>query len=153
RAPTARGSSRGTLRPPPPRGASFPSAKTRISVLPRCTRDHSERCLARFPSRFTFHEERRRAPRKKLDLAARSARLRKHARLGDRYDPAAAPFANVRRLLDDLVHDVPRPDEQVVGAGFANALGREDRNVRTRQEFALLVGVAIHDVVEKIRAD
>ena len=73
--------------------------------------------------------------------------------IGDRHDPLAAPFANVGRLADDLVDQVPRPDEQIVGTGFADAVGRQDGNVRARQKLPLFVGVAIDNVVEKVCAN
>src|SRR6266850_7300308 len=78
---------------------------------------------------------------------------RVHFHLGDGYDELAAPFADVRHLLHDLVPEIPGQDQDVVRLGLADPVWVEDRHVGARQELALLVRAAIHRVVEEVRPD
>ena len=48
---------------------------------------------------------------------------------------------------------VPRQDQHDVGLVRADALRRADRDVRARQQVALLVRVEVDGVVEEVRAD
>ena len=50
--------------------------------------------------------------------------MSEHRRLRDRDDELRAPVAGVGHLLEDLVLEVPRQDEDVVGLGLVDALGR-----------------------------
>src|SRR5438477_650436 len=59
-----------------------------------------------------------------------------NAHLRDRDDETASPFADVRHLLHDLVLEIPRQNEHVVGARLADALGRMNGNVRPRRAWA-----------------
>src|SRR4051812_15046478 len=68
----------------------------------------------------------------------------------DRDDEARAPLARVGELGNDLVAQVPRQDEDEVGARLGEALGALDRDVCPRQVHALLVGVAVDGVLEQV---
>ena len=71
----------------------------------------------------------------------------------DRDDEPRSPFTRVGQLLDDLVLEIPRKDQDVVGAILLEHLGVLDRDVRPRQELALLVRVAIDRVLKEIGAN
>src|SRR5262249_15906792 len=71
----------------------------------------------------------------------------------NRYDKFAAPGADIGQLIGDLVFEVPRQYQYVVGFGFADLLRREDGNVGAWQILAVLVGIAINRVVEEVGAD
>src|SRR5438132_4752700 len=81
---------------------------------------------------------------------AENPRSLRDSGLRNRHDELAAPVPNVSRLLHDLVLQVPRQDQQVVGPRCAYLFGREDRDVRTRKELALLVGAPVYGVSQKI---
>src|ERR1700722_14179357 len=66
---------------------------------------------------------------------------------------ASAPLADEAELLDDLVLQVPRQDQHHIWSVLAQSLRRADRNVRARQEVALLVRVQVACVVDEIAAD
>src|SRR5882724_1252559 len=74
-------------------------------------------------------------------------------RLGDRDDELGPPRPGVRELLHDLVLEVPRQDEDVVRLLGVDLVGREARDVRTGQEPAVLVGIAIDGEVDEVGAD
>src|SRR5262245_33858306 len=59
-------------------------------------------------------------------------------KLGDREDQPAPPRPDVAQLLADLVPEIPGQDENVVGPGLGEALGRMDRDMRAREELPLL---------------
>src|SRR5579859_8184948 len=71
----------------------------------------------------------------------------------DRYDELAAPRADARHLLDDLVFEVPGQHEHVVGLRLENPLRRVDRHAHSRDEPALLMWTAVDGVREQVRAD
>ena len=56
-------------------------------------------------------------------------------------------------LLHDLLLEVPGQDQDVVGAVLLERLGVLDRDVRAREELALLVRVAVDRVLEEVGAD
>jgi hypothetical protein len=64
----------------------------------------------------------------------------------DRHDELGAPAADIGELGHDLVFEVPRQDQHVVGLGLGNLFERENRNVGTRQIFALLVRIAVNRI-------
>src|SRR5262245_57050883 len=71
----------------------------------------------------------------------------------DRDDELGPPLARVRQLLEDLVLEVPGEYEDVVGPSFSDPLGSVDRDVRAREEAALLVRVAVDGEVDEVAAD
>src|SRR5208282_3038468 len=71
---------------------------------------------------------------------------------GDWHDEPGAPAADIGELARDLVFKVPRQDQHVIGLGFGNLFRRKNRNVSSREIFALLVGISVNRVVEKIGA-
>src|SRR5215207_10053662 len=73
--------------------------------------------------------------------------------IGDRDDELAAPGADVTHLLDDLVLEVPRQDQDVVGLELVERLDRMDRDVHAGGEPAVLVRVAIDRELEEVGAD
>ena len=73
--------------------------------------------------------------------------------LGDRDDELAAPSADVAHLLDDLVLEVPRQDQDVVGLERVDRVDRMDRDVHAGREPAVLVRVAIDRELEEVGAD
>src|SRR5919198_2003709 len=77
----------------------------------------------------------------------------KDTNFGDRHDELAAPLADVRHLLDDLVRQVPRQDQHVVRASLADALWMVDRHARPRKELALLVRASVHGEVDEVCSD
>src|ERR1041384_5057922 len=72
---------------------------------------------------------------------------------GDREDQPASPGPDVGELLADLVPEVPRQDEDEIGPGLLEALGRVDRDVRAREELPLLHRAAVHGVGQQVRPD
>src|SRR6267378_2157615 len=72
---------------------------------------------------------------------------------GNRHNKLASPFSNAGHLRHDLVFEIPRQNEQIVGLGFLDLVGMQDRDMRSGEELALLVGIAVHGVVDEIRAD
>src|SRR6266851_8484828 len=73
--------------------------------------------------------------------------------LRDGHDEFATPFANETVLLDDLVFQVPGKDQQEIRLRLPNPIRRINRDVRAGQESAMLVGIAVHGIVEKISSD
>src|SRR5437773_275941 len=71
----------------------------------------------------------------------------------DRDDQPAAPLAHVAELCADLLPQVPRQDEDVVGPGLREPLGRVDRDVRARKELTLLDRAPVNGVLEQVRPD
>src|SRR5581483_3695828 len=80
-------------------------------------------------------------------------RSRVNIHLGDRHDEACAPAAHVSQLLDDLVFNVPRQDQNEVRFGLVYGLRRQNRDMSTRSELAVLVRVTVDGIVDEIRAD
>src|SRR5690349_11032499 len=78
---------------------------------------------------------------------------RAHLNLGNRNDEFPAPVADVGKLIDDLVLQIPGQDQDVVRSRLLNSLGREDRDMGSRQKFVVLVWVAINGVVDKVRTN
>src|SRR5262249_58406683 len=72
---------------------------------------------------------------------------------GDGTDQPAAPRADVVKLLADLVSEVPWQDENIVGPGFGDALGRVDRDVCDREELPLLHRAPVDGVRQQVRPD
>src|SRR6516164_4476377 len=68
------------------------------------------------------------------------------------YEPGT-PAADIGELAHDLVFEVPRQDQHVIGLGFKNLLWRKNRNVGAWQIPAMFVRVAINGIVQKIEAD
>src|SRR4029078_9877453 len=78
--------------------------------------------------------------------------------IGDRYfgngnNEFRAPFLHGTHLLDDLVLKIPRQDEDVVGLGDRDSVKRQDRDVHSRSETPVLVGIAVDGKVEEVGAD
>src|SRR6516162_1632503 len=90
-------------------------------------------------------------PEELLDKASR-------APLNDRnfwdwyYEPGT-PATDIGELAHDLVFEVPRQDQHVIGLGFINPLWRKNRNMGAWQISAMFVWVAINGIVQKIGAD
>src|SRR6266705_75388 len=72
---------------------------------------------------------------------------------GNRHDKLAAPFSDVGGLRADLILQVPRQDQHVVRARFADFFRSQDRDPRAGGELALLVGVGVDGEVEKVGSD
>src|SRR6266851_544939 len=68
-------------------------------------------------------------------------------------DKPAAPFAVGVLLLEDLIGQVPRQQEQVIGAALLNNLGGKDGQVGARRIQSLLDGRPIDDEVQRLAAD
>ena len=68
------------------------------------------------------------------------------------YEPGT-PAADAGELTHDLVFEVPRQDQHVIGLGFKNPLWRKNRNMGAWQVPAMFVWVAINGIVQKIDAD
>src|SRR5215831_16038390 len=72
---------------------------------------------------------------------------------GDGKDQPAAPRPDVVKLSGDFVFEVPGQNENIVGPGFGEALGRIDRDMGAREELPLLHRAPVNGVREKVRAD
>src|SRR5215831_16321118 len=88
----------------------------------------------------------------------RTTRSMPAARLNNRYfrnrhDELGVPVADVGELSHNLVLQIPRQEQHVVGPGLGNLFRREDRNVRAGQIFPLLIGVTINRIVQEIGSD
>ena len=68
-------------------------------------------------------------------------------------DELAAPGADVTHLMDDLVLEVPRQDQDVVGLEIVESGHRMDRHMHAGREPAVLVRVAIDRELEEVGAD
>src|SRR5882672_7392770 len=79
--------------------------------------------------------------------------LRIDRHLRNRYDKLATPLPYSGHLRHDFVLEIPRQNEQIVRLGFLDLVGVQDGNVRTRQELALLVRIAIDGIVDEVGAD
>src|ERR1700733_1686737 len=79
--------------------------------------------------------------------------LIKHLGFWDGHNETASPISNEGVLLDDFVLQVPRENKQVVGTSFSNAIRRKNRDVGPRKKLAVLVWIAIHRVIDKVRAN
>ena len=66
-------------------------------------------------------------------------------RQGYRRDESAAPRPDARELMLDFIAKIPRQDQDVVRLRFHQCLRRDDRDMRARQEFILLVRISIRD--------
>src|SRR5690606_36277446 len=73
--------------------------------------------------------------------------------LGDRQDELAAPGGDVAHLLDDLVLEIPRQDQDVVGLARVDRLDLVDRDVHARREASVLVRIAIDGEFHEVSAD
>src|SRR5713226_292117 len=73
-----------------------------------------------------------------------------YRRFRDRSDEFSAPLADKRHLLHNLTFQVPRKNQEVIGPRFADFIGVVDRNVRAWCKSPLLVGVAIHGIVDEV---
>src|SRR5688500_11024378 len=58
----------------------------------------------------------------------------------NRHDELSTPLADIRELRDDLVLQVPRQNQHVIGAGLPDSLGGKDRNMSAGEKPAVLVG-------------
>src|SRR3954451_3400408 len=56
-------------------------------------------------------------------------------------------------LSDNLLFQIPRQDEQIVGTGLLDRRYRIDRDVRARRVAAMLVGIAVHGEIEEVRSN
>src|SRR6478735_11221297 len=72
-------------------------------------------------------------------------------REGDHQSPT--PLAYVLKLGADLLAQVPRHDQHVVGAGLGEGLDGMDRDVRPRQVLPVLVRVPVDAELDKVAAD
>src|SRR5215469_8958887 len=72
---------------------------------------------------------------------------------GDREYQPAAPRPDVFQLRADLVPEVPRQHENVVGAGLSEPPRRVDRDARTRQVLALLHRTPVDRIRKQVRPD
>lgn len=72
---------------------------------------------------------------------------------GDRHDELPAPFVDVGELGADLVVEVPREDQHVVGTCPVELLDGEHGHVHAGAEAAVLVRVAIDDEVDEVLTD
>src|SRR5947208_13001154 len=75
------------------------------------------------------------------------------ARDRNRHDELSTSLADMRHLSHDLVFEIPRQDQDVVGPGLGDPIGSKDRNVGSGGELSVLVRVAVDGVVEKVGAN
>src|SRR5215218_7241089 len=73
--------------------------------------------------------------------------------LRNRHDEPSTPVADEGELLDDLVLQVPRKDQDEVRSALRNLARVLYRNVRAGQETALLVRVSVDGVIHEIRSN
>src|SRR5262245_36190236 len=76
-----------------------------------------------------------------------------NGQLRDRDDKSPTPTPDVRQLLNDLLLQIPRQNQHIVGTSFADLLRWENWDMGTWQELAMFVWIAVHRVVEEIGAD
>src|SRR3569623_1081235 len=76
-----------------------------------------------------------------------------HFQRGNRNDELGAPLPDVCQLFHDLVLQIPRQNQHVIRPRFGDLLRSKDRNVRARQELAVLVGITIDDVIDEVGAN
>src|SRR5262245_58335456 len=72
---------------------------------------------------------------------------------GNGNDKPGAPFDDMAHLLHDLLLEVPRKDQDVVGLGVVDRLDRVDGDVHAGRVAPMLVRVAIDGEVQEIGAD
>src|SRR5271165_5067787 len=85
------------------------------------------------------------------EAAMRSSFVNLHGRNGN--DELSAPFPDKRKLLHDLVLQVPRENKHIVWTSGPQVFRREDGDMRAGQKSTMLVRVAIHGEIQKILAD
>src|SRR5450755_3183186 len=83
---------------------------------------------------------------------ARVGQSRTYCRLGNGNNELPSPLANVAHLLHDLSLQVPGQDQQIIRPGLTNPFRRINGNMRARSELTVLVRIAVHRVVDKIRS-
>src|SRR5215469_255578 len=71
-----------------------------------------------------------RPPQNRTTFTARSPPQSDDVELRNGVDQAAAPGTDVLQLLADLLAEIPRQHQDVVGPGLLDALRRVDRDVR-----------------------
>ncbi len=71
-----------------------------------------------------------------------------HVRNGN--DQLAPPFTDEQKLVLDFVLEVPRKNEYVVRLRLTNLIRVKHRDVRAGKKPAVLVGVAVDGVVDKV---
>src|SRR5215467_5793418 len=77
----------------------------------------------------------------------------RYVKLGDRENQPAAPGPDVAKLLRDLLPEVPGQDENVVGFGLRQPLGRVDGDMGAGQELALLHRAPVNGVGQQVGPD
>src|SRR5690348_17231291 len=73
--------------------------------------------------------------------------------LRDGHDESGTPLSDKGDLAHDLVLEVPRQDQYVIGSRLTDARRRVDRQSRAGEEAALLVWAAVDGVADQILAD
>src|SRR3954464_6971938 len=79
-----------------------------------------------------------------MSLADARARHRNHE--------LSAPGADAGHLLDYLILEIPRQDQNVIRLSLEYAVWMHDRDARARQEHALLVRIAVYRELQEIGA-
>src|SRR5437588_7559957 len=125
--------------------------------------DPPDRCTRAWTSAPTETRRRARcdpmnpaAPVMRTDRPERSSTgtaLFHYSRLRDRDDESPAPPPILVLLLHDLVGEVPRQDQQIVGHGFQDSLRRHYWDQHPWRVLSLLEPVAVGEEVEGVRPD
>src|SRR3569623_253913 len=73
--------------------------------------------------------------------------------LRNRNHEPSAPLANIRELCRDLVAQIPRKYQNVVGTDFANRIRMANRDLGAGEILPLIVRASVDGEVEEIRAN
>src|SRR2546430_14220259 len=84
---------------------------------------------------------------------SRTARSRVNLDFRDRHNELASPIPNECILLHDFLFEIPRQNQQIIRPCTLNLIRRINRDMCSRQELAVLVGIAVDGVVDEIGAN
>src|SRR2546421_2807524 len=84
---------------------------------------------------------------------SRTARSQVDLDFRDRHNELASPIPNECILLHDFLFEIPRQNEQIIGPGTLDLIRRINGDVRSRQELAVLMGIAVDGIVDEVGAD
>jgi len=71
--------------------------------------------------------------------------------LGDGHHKFPAPCPDITELVGNFILQIPRQYQNIIWFRPGDLVWMADGNMRSRQEFALLIRVSVHSVVNKVR--
>src|SRR5438552_5416963 len=84
---------------------------------------------------------------------SRTARSRVHLNFRDRHNELASPIPNKCILLHNFLFEIPWQNQQIIRPRTLDLIRRIDGDVCSRQELAVLVGIAVDGIVDEVGAN